>query len=167
MSSLDERAQRIARIIAQIAKNLRLPSLVDSVSPGLTTSQMLILVLLEESDKPALSMSEIAADLGVSLPTVTSLVDRLVGRDLVERGASERDRRLVLLRLTPYGREVIHQILLVIGELVKHVLADVSEAEQEQFASGTERVFELSRQVRERQKHGLAAGHEPAGGGAG
>jgi len=166
MSSLDERAQRLARIVAQVSRNMRIPLLIDSVSPGLTTSQMLILQLLEESDKPVLSMSEIASDLGVSLPTVTSLVDRLVGRGLVERGTSERDRRLVLLRLTPYGREVNDQIQRVIRQFVKDALADMDELGQEQLALGMERVFEFSRRVRERQRQGLSAGHETVDGGA-
>lgn len=53
------------------------------------------------------TISDLAAVLGVSLSAVTSLVDRLVSDELVERRHSEEDRRLVLVRLTPRGEQVL------------------------------------------------------------
>jgi len=53
------------------------------------------------------TISDLAAVLGVSLSAVTSLVDRLVNDELVERRHSEEDRRLVLVRLTPRGEQVL------------------------------------------------------------
>ena len=50
-------------------------------------------------------MKTVAARLGVSVPTVTNAVNRLVKKGHVERVRDDADRRLVLLRLTNSGRK--------------------------------------------------------------
>ena len=55
-------------------------------------------------------MSAIATELGVTLPTATSLVDRLVEREYVLRDNSVQDRRVVLCRLSPAGQKGIDRI---------------------------------------------------------
>ena len=50
-------------------------------------------------------MKTVAARLGVSVPTLTSAVNRLVKKGHVERVRDDADRRLVLLRLTNNGRK--------------------------------------------------------------
>lgn len=149
-------------LIPQMAKNLRIPALIDGVYEGLTTSQLLILLLLDETDKPAVSMSEIAAELAVSLPTVTGLVDRLVREGLVVRYPSDEDRRMVLVRLARSGRRVIRRVLRALDDLVHQVLATTSEAERESLVLATERVFELARQIRQRERMALARAYASA-----
>jgi MarR family transcriptional regulator, organic hydroperoxide resistance regulator len=51
------------------------------------------------------TMSDFAADLRISLPTATHLVDRLVVKDLVARRRSDEDRRVVLIELSERGRK--------------------------------------------------------------
>jgi DNA-binding MarR family transcriptional regulator len=50
-----------------------------------------------------LTMSELSRRLMVSNGNVTGLIDRLVAEELVDRRASEADRRAQLVRLTPAG----------------------------------------------------------------
>jgi len=52
--------------------------------------------------------SEIAGKFGITLGAVTGLIDRLLKLELVFRRRSEEDRRLVLIELTPKGREIIN-----------------------------------------------------------
>lgn len=58
----------------------------------------------DRRDSAATSMGEVARNLGISLSASTGLVDRLVQKGLVERGADPNDRRIVCLRLAPAGR---------------------------------------------------------------
>jgi DNA-binding MarR family transcriptional regulator len=51
-------------------------------------------------------VGEIAAMLGVSMPTASQLVDRLVEEGAVERAVNPNDRRQVLLDLAPQARAV-------------------------------------------------------------
>ena len=52
-------------------------------------------------------MSALAEHMVVAVSSLTSLMDRLVEKKLVKRERSEKDRRIVLVRLTGAGREVM------------------------------------------------------------
>jgi DNA-binding MarR family transcriptional regulator len=54
-------------------------------------------------------MGDISAYLGRGMPSATSMVDRLVGKGLVERIEDSSDRRVVACRLTPPGKERVER----------------------------------------------------------
>ncbi|MEW6172780.1 MAG: MarR family transcriptional regulator [Bacillota bacterium] len=58
-------------------------------------------------DKGRSTVSEVAAELGVTLAAVTVLANKLVGSNWIERRRDERDRRVVWMELTREGREVL------------------------------------------------------------
>ncbi len=76
----------------------------------------------------AASMARIAGALGVKLPTVTGIVDRLVERGLVKREDSPQDRRVVLASLTEGGKHLMDRQWqagwLEISELLQEASAD-------------------------------------------
>lgn len=57
---------------------------------------MVIMIRIRE----AVSVTELAALLGVSPPSVSTMVDRLVERGLLTRTPSDRDRRKVVIRVS-------------------------------------------------------------------
>ncbi len=59
---------------------------------------------------PPARMSELASALGVSLPSCTSLVDRLVQQGMVERRQDADDRRLVLCELSAQGHDLVGRL---------------------------------------------------------
>lgn len=65
---------------------------------GISRSELRLLNLLEDG---ARSQVDAAAHLGLSRSAVTSLVDSLARRGLVERSTPPEDRRVKLLTLTP------------------------------------------------------------------
>lgn len=71
----------------------------------LTMSQLKVIFLLY-AQGPA-HMSRLATALGVSLPTATGIVDRLVERGLVMREEYPSDRRLVMIRLSEHGEGML------------------------------------------------------------
>jgi len=67
---------------------------------GLSLSDYLILSSVYETQD--LKMTDIAKEIFVSRPVATYAVDRLVRRGLIKRSRSkDRDRRIVLLEMTP------------------------------------------------------------------
>lgn len=72
---------------------------------GLTEPGFVILVTLRASESGALFRSELGAATELSPMRVESAVFRLETSHLVDRHRDPADRRLVLLRLTPAGRE--------------------------------------------------------------
>ncbi len=72
----------------------------------LTVPQLRTLVLSRSGDQ---RMTQIAEYMGTSLPSATSMIDRLFDKALVERMADEHDRRVVSCRLTAQGREEVER----------------------------------------------------------
>ena len=56
-------------------------------------------------------MGSIAGQLNISLSSATSMIDRLIEKDLVERSPDPNDRRVVLCQLTPKGKDEIGRFL--------------------------------------------------------
>lgn len=116
-------------------------------SVSLSASQFEILLRIVEASEGALRMSEIADRLVVSPSSLTYQVTRLAERGLVERGASESDERVVLVRITDAGRAVVTEgvpeyVDVVTTMLLDHLppddlvaLADILEGVREQLRS--------------------------------
>lgn len=85
---------------------------------GVTVAEWALLRVLY--DQPSLAPSQAAATMGVTRGAVTRLADRLIGKGLVVRAASQEDGRAQTLSLTPKGRDFTPRLA---------VLADRNEAE--------------------------------------
>lgn len=94
----------LSDIQRQVAK--KLAALLERRFPaGLSLTQFFVLKQLQAAD--AMTMSQIAERLGISLSGATALVDRLVDRRCVSRTRGEADRRVVEVSLTPLGRRLL------------------------------------------------------------
>jgi len=100
---------------------------------GLSLAQYQLLEPLREA--PELPVSELAASAGVAPPTATRMLDALVRDALVERTPSEHDRRVVLVSLTPAGREAVHAAAERVAGARARVRDRLTPAEQEQAAA--------------------------------
>jgi long-chain acyl-CoA synthetase len=84
------------RVIARLARQVELAA----ATVDLTLSQYRTLSLLAEGKEAASALAE-------NRPSVTGVVDGLVGRGLVERHHDDGDRRRIGLDLTPEGARVL------------------------------------------------------------
>jgi DNA-binding MarR family transcriptional regulator len=75
-----------------------------AASFSLSPQQMIAIKMMGEYG--TMAMSELAGHLGCDASNVTSIVDKLETRGLVERRSAERDRRVKSLLLTPEGMEI-------------------------------------------------------------
>jgi DNA-binding MarR family transcriptional regulator len=57
---------------------------------------------------PKSALSDLADHLGLTLPSVSKLVDGLVKQELVSRHEAENDRRCIALILTPQGEAIVN-----------------------------------------------------------
>jgi DNA-binding MarR family transcriptional regulator len=88
--------------------------------------QAKVLYLLSVGD---LNMSELVARLGVTLPTVSGVVDRLVDRGLIVRRADPSDRRRVFVGITPAGAELLDRFRDLNARQVGALLAVLDDAD--------------------------------------
>ena len=75
--------------------------------PGLDLSVPQFRTLLFLRRHPSASLSEVAEHIGLTLPSISKMVDRLDGRDLLARMAAPNDRRRICLDLTPLGSSTL------------------------------------------------------------
>ncbi len=130
-------AKRVAQLLPDIAKLLRLfgaqmTTAITSCSTGETR------VLLYLFHHPCATLGEVAAGTGVALPTASEAVDRLVGAGFVERETDPRDRRRVVLRLTPGAHETAERLHAALLELVRATLAQLDPEEWPVFVRSLE-----------------------------
>ncbi len=71
---------------------------------GITPGQINALLILYTHDD--LTMGELCAELFLAESAATRLVDRMVKMNLIQRRGDEKDRRIVRVYLTSYGRQL-------------------------------------------------------------
>jgi DNA-binding MarR family transcriptional regulator len=82
------------------------------------------------------TLTELAAIQGVSLPTMSNSVATLVQRGWVKRSSPPRDRRVVLLRVTPLGRATVERVGRVVEAHLALMLTDLDEASRRRLQDG-------------------------------
>ena len=95
---------RLVAVADRMAAQTRKSAMQDWSEVELTMPQLRALGFLAHSPR---RMGDLAAFLGSSVSSTTSLVERLEGKGLVERTHDPIDRRVVMCHLTPPGRELM------------------------------------------------------------
>jgi DNA-binding MarR family transcriptional regulator len=100
--SIQQTAQEIASLLPYIVQGVPSGTLAKA---ALTQTQFRMVVIL--SLKAPCTMSAMASQMKVSMPTVTGLVDRLVEAKYIVRKAHPKDRRQIMIELTPQAFEFL------------------------------------------------------------
>lgn len=99
---------RAIQLLRRTSRFMRAGDLDDEAVGELTLAQLRVLFRLR--NRGPITSGQLASGLGVTLPTVSSVIDRLAGQGLVERRDDPADRRLVILALTPAGVTIVERI---------------------------------------------------------
>jgi DNA-binding MarR family transcriptional regulator len=127
-----------SRSAAEIAANLartQMALLAEIERPpreahGLSASAFQTLAILDGAGEP-LPGHVIAQRLLVSSASMTSLVDTLERRGMVERRRHPTDRRKVLIHLTPEAQRVVDQQLPAIHAVITQAISTLAESDRE------------------------------------
>jgi DNA-binding MarR family transcriptional regulator len=96
-----------------------------------TLPQLKIMLMLYM--RGSIRMSDIASGLNVTLPTATSLVDRLAEKDFITRETQADDRRVVLCKLSEKGQKAIAGIWESAALRCRILLKSMDEEKLESF----------------------------------
>jgi DNA-binding MarR family transcriptional regulator len=96
---------------------------------GLTPPQYNVLRILRGHGGDGVPCHEIGGQMVARTPDVTRLVDRLEAAGLAERRRTAADRRVVLVRITPAGLELLAQLDQPVLDLHRHTLAHLTREE--------------------------------------
>jgi DNA-binding MarR family transcriptional regulator len=102
-------------------------------------------VLAQLDRRTPYTVSVLASTMGVSLPTISLLVDRLVRAGLIRKDRDPSDRRRIQLRLTAAGERVVQSRSLLDADRVRALLGSLTPDE---LTLGVEGLATLARAAR-------------------
>jgi len=97
---------------------------------GLTVPQQSVVQELAKAD--TLTMNELSERMSVASSTMTRIVDNLVRDGIIERIGDDRDRRIVMVRLTDHGRELAKNVAVYIETCINTLLAQIPLEKQKE-----------------------------------
>ena len=103
-------------------------------APLLSIPQVRTLAYLHHS--PGSCLFPLAEHLGVTRPTASTIVERLVRRGMVSRAEDPRERRRVVLRLTPLGLQHFRHTRRATQKWMATVLSQLSAVELQRIKKG-------------------------------
>lgn len=98
---------------------------------GLTGPQITAVKLLEGFGD--LSLSELSERMSAKNSTITGVVDRMERDGLVSRERSDKDRRVILIKLTEEGRRIAREVPVASMEIFANALRSLSREERNQL----------------------------------
>ncbi|GAB3803191.1 MarR family winged helix-turn-helix transcriptional regulator [Micromonospora zhanjiangensis] len=137
---------RINRALNKLAKLYRAAKAHRLAELGLHPGQdVLLWVLAQERD--GMTVSALAARLGVEQPTVTRSLSRMDKAGLFRREPVPADRRQVLIVLTAHGRALIGEIEQIWTDLAEATTGSLPPQEVARMVAAMERAGDGLRQV--------------------
>jgi DNA-binding MarR family transcriptional regulator len=106
--SLETQCERTAVLLHRVSRALRDPQDEDWLSLDVSMAQLKVLFSLYYRG-PA-TVGVLAGKMGVTLPTVSATLERLVRAGYVEREDDPEDRRVVINRLTAEGTSLVERL---------------------------------------------------------
>jgi DNA-binding MarR family transcriptional regulator len=110
---------------------------------GFTVSQWRVLASLAGGEP--INIGRLAQITTMKQPTVTRVLDRMQARGLVERLASDGDRRITLVRITPAGMRLVSKLIPLAREHEQRVLAPLGKQGAEDLKATLRKLIELHR----------------------
>jgi DNA-binding MarR family transcriptional regulator len=107
---------------------------------GLTAAQWAPLWMIETGKHD--TAQGLTCTMGIDPGALTRMLDRLVAKGMVERERSTDDRRVVRLRITEAGREVVRHVPFVLAEANNLALRGFTTEEFAQLKSLLKRMYD-------------------------
>jgi DNA-binding MarR family transcriptional regulator len=140
-ASIHEFADRISDIIPVIIKEFAKRQ-VNELSKGrITLPQFLILGFLEKNGEA--QMNVLARFMVVTTSAMTGTVDRLVKYGYVLREADPEDRRVVKIKITSKGSDIIKKINDQRRQMIVEVFGKVSESDRSDYLRVLTKIEEI------------------------
>ncbi len=100
----------IVDLLARVSQAVRSSMWSQGRHLNLTAAQLRTLLFVSEAASESCTVSAMARNHSITLPTATGIIDALVHRKLVVRVPNPKDRRSTLLKLTADGEQIRRDI---------------------------------------------------------
>ena len=142
-----ELTERFVSVAEFLNRQFHLRRLDEWESLDMTIPQIKTLILLERMGP--MRMGSISTYLERALSATTTVVDRLVEKNLVDRSSDPEDRRVVLCELTDTGREAISRFWRIGSDRIQLVADSLDTQQLETVVQGLELIRWAEQQAQE------------------
>lgn len=104
---------------------------IKAVHPDLTLDQSLLLIYLK--NHPGVMLSELADLLFKDNASLTRMIDSMVNKGYLNKGANTQDRRKAAVSLSAHGEKVIESLTVIIRQNRQVALQQISSDEESQL----------------------------------
>jgi DNA-binding MarR family transcriptional regulator len=129
--SISEFADRVGAIMPVIMKEFLRRQTGDFYKTKITMPQFFVLELLSRRGES--KMSDIAEFMDVSTAAITGIADRLVRDGYAVRTSDPKDRRIVMVKLTPKGTAAVKDIMERRKQATIKIFGVISQKEREEY----------------------------------
>lgn len=122
--------------ISRLARHLDLARRAAFTAQGIESWEFDVLAALRRAGEPyELSPGRLLRETLVTSGTMTNRVDRLAARGFVERSPDPADRRGVIVRLTPDGKDAVDAAFGALLDAEQEILAEMDAADRDRLAA--------------------------------
>jgi DNA-binding MarR family transcriptional regulator len=137
LQDLDDLPGHTIRRLQQIAVGIFMDETNDQ---NITPVQFAL--LFAAARQAGLDQRTLAGKVGLDTSTIGAVVDRLEGRELIERKVSPDDKRVRLLSVTPAGLELLDTVMPAMQRAQERMLAPLPPADRPIFMAMVKRIVE-------------------------
>ncbi|XOQ48572.1 MAG: Multiple antibiotic resistance protein MarR [Eubacteriales bacterium] len=143
-ANFNELIAALLSIVPQINETFLRP--IEQKSLGnLTPTQVRAIRILES--KELLSMTQFSTEMDISKQQMTKIINALVEKGYVERVEDKTNRRLVLIRLTKFGRVQIKKLTQQAVELLRLQFKQISEEDKAALIEATQTIKSIVEKI--------------------
>ena len=124
-------ADELSKVMPVVMKEFSRRQTNELYKGKITLPQVFILEFLDKEQES--KMKDLACFMGVSTAAITGIVDRLVKCTYVVRVFDPDDRRIIRIKLTPSGAELIKRINSQRQQMVMRIFGRVSEEDRQDY----------------------------------
>lgn len=141
LAMADERCTDVLIALRRIIRAIDMRSRRLMQEAGFTGPQLLVMQALARANE--MTTGDLARQVNLSQGTVTSILDRLEKRALIQRERSHTDRRRIFVSLSEQGRERLSIAPTLLQQRFIQRFADLKDWEQTQILSSLQRLAEM------------------------
>lgn len=133
-----EQVEQLTRAFERFTRRFKVAEAAAAADNALNPLDAQTLVFVD--DHPGCGMGDVARYLNVAMTTMSSAIDRLVKKALVDRRRPEDNRRAVALTATEQGRHVVQDQVAGYREACRRMLRSLDPHEQSELIRLTEKI---------------------------
>jgi DNA-binding MarR family transcriptional regulator len=133
-----DQVDQLTRAFARFTRRFKVAEAAAAADNALNALDAETLVFV--GDNPACGIGDVARYLNVAMTTMSSAIDRLVKKELIDRRRPEDDRRSVALKATAKGRRAIQDHVAGYREACRAMLRSLDPGEQRELIRLSEKI---------------------------